>query len=136
MMLLSLQKEMFAAKVDGASGNGSGPPVIGGSYNSGPNPAANREQPGAGLEPPGGMRERKLSSGSGGQNQVGMKSKWVKAFKSIKGGKEEPDRYFLKSNWIFILSFPTTNSLKMVLKWPTKVSWIGSRCDEVTRQTQ
>ena len=86
---------MFAAKVDGVSGNGTGPPVIGGSYNSGPNPAANREPPGVSLEPPGGVRERKLSSGSGGANTVGMKSKWVKAFKSIKGGKEEPDRYLI-----------------------------------------
>ena len=86
---------MFAAKVDGVSGNGTGPPVIGGSYNSGPNPAANREPVGVSLEPPGGVRERKLSSGSGGANTVGMKSKWVKAFKSIKGGKEEPDRYLI-----------------------------------------
>merc|ERR1719225_1084322 len=92
------QKEMFAAKVDGVSGNGTGPPVIGGSYNSGPNPAANREPPGVSLEPPGGVRERKLSSGSGGANTVGMKSKWVKAFKSIKGGKEEPDRMSKNGN--------------------------------------
>ena len=86
---------MFAAKVDGPNNGSAGPTVVGGSYNSGPNPAAQAREAQAAavstLEPPG--RERKLSAGSGGGNStVGIKSKWVKAFKGIKGNKEENDR--------------------------------------------
>ena len=67
MYVFGFQKEMFAAKVDGGSGGGG--LGIGGAG------------PGLG----GADKERKLSNGSGGS----MKSKWVKAFKGIKGTKEE-----------------------------------------------
>ena len=59
-----LQKEMFAAKVDGGKGIGIG---------------------GAGGGIGGAENDRKLSNASAG----GMKSKWVKAFKGIKGNKED-----------------------------------------------
>ena len=89
---------MFASKVDAGSTTGSVsapvPTGIGGSYSVASN--SGREHTGNGnatggvtLDAPA-MRERKLSSGSGGANStVGMKSKWVKAFKSIKG-KQDP----------------------------------------------
>ena len=89
-----LQKEMFAAKVDGVNNGSAGPPPIGGSYNSGRNQAAAQSRDAQAaqvsvLEPPG-EHERKLSQGSGGGNsQIGMKSKWMKAFKGIKGAKED-----------------------------------------------
>ena len=59
-----LQKEMFAAKVEGGKGIGIG---------------------GAGGGIAGAENDRKLSNASAG----GMKSKWVKAFKGIKGNKED-----------------------------------------------
>ena len=59
---------MFASKVDSGMGGGGG---------------------GGNGAPSGGdfARERKLSNTS---SQGSMKNKWVKAFKSIKGGKEAP----------------------------------------------
>ena len=98
-MLFFLQKEMFASKVDGSSGGGSLPAGnssasshVGGSYSSGPAPprepreVTNRE---ALVEPP---RERKLSNSSAGNNSAaGSKSKWMTAFKGIKGKKNPED---------------------------------------------
>ena len=65
---LNFQKEMFAAKVDG--GTGGGGIGIGGVAG------------GAG----GADKERKLSNSSATGS---MKSKWVKAFKGIKGKQED-----------------------------------------------
>ena len=61
---------MFASKVDTGMGGGVG---IGG--NGAPSGGGDFS------------RERKLSNTS---SQGSMKNKWVKAFKSIKGGKETP----------------------------------------------
>ncbi len=97
---------MFASKVDGLANNvnaaaNNPTPAFGGSYSTGAARANNHGMPPApvvaasvnldgSLEPQ--MRERKLSGGSGGNNStVGMKSKWMKAFKSIKGKNEPPD---------------------------------------------
>ena len=60
------QKEMFASKVDS-----------GGNVGVGVGSSSNVDY----------SRERKLSSTS---STGSMKNKWVKAFKSIKGGKEPP----------------------------------------------
>ena len=65
----SLQKEMFASKVDMGGGGGGGNVGVTGS---------NADF----------SRERKLSNTSSSTGS--MKTKWVKAFKSIKGGKETP----------------------------------------------
>merc|ERR1719225_409900 len=90
---IKAQKEMFAKNNEGGIGNG-------GNFASGPNhtgagqPASNRLT--ANLEPPAvSDRERKMSSGSGsagGGNAaapVGMKNKWMKAFKGVKKDTSE-----------------------------------------------
>ena len=65
--LFFLQKEMFAAKVDGGSGGGAiGAGGVGGGMGASD-------------------KERKLSNSSG----TGIKSKWVKAFKGIKKTNED-----------------------------------------------
>ena len=88
---LFLQKEMFASKMpDGSSGGGGIPPPVaapGGAFRAEPAPPRAHRDPNQDFqEPPG--RERKLSETSSGP---AGKSKWMSAFKSIKGKKEPAD---------------------------------------------
>ena len=83
---------MFASKMpDGSSGGGVIPPPVaaapGGAFRAEPAPPRAHRDPNQDFqEPPG--RERKLSETSSGP---AGKSKWMSAFKSIKGKKEPAD---------------------------------------------
>lgn len=82
---------MFASKVDGVSGGGVA--GFGGAAGSSSGMTGPMTGPGGGglaMIDPG--RERKLSSGSGSTGGGGgVKNKWMKAFKGIKGNKEQVD---------------------------------------------
>ena len=82
----SLQKEMFASKVDGGGGGvgSGGVPVGGGGVGNVGGVSGNGPMGGNSINHD---RERKLSSSS---SSSGMKNKWVKAFKSIKVGTKDP----------------------------------------------
>ena len=94
-LLFFLQKEMFASKMpDGSSGGGGIPPPVvapahpGGAFRAEPAPPRAHRDPNQDFQEP--PRERKVSESSGGP---AGKSKWMSAFKSIKGKKDpEEDR--------------------------------------------
>ena len=82
---------MFASKVDGSSGGGNipstAPAHVGGGFRA--DPAPPREHRESLQEPD--MRERKLSNSSAANSAAGSKSKWMTAFKGIKGKKDPAD---------------------------------------------